>query len=536
MMRISRPLIPIAGTIAMGMIALALWRLAVGLAINSFWQDELFSMNLAQLPRFSQMLRSAASDTHPPTFYALLWGWTRLSGFGEVGARLLPLLCSVALLTAILLLPRPGIGVLPRLFVATLVATSHFWNEHAGEVRSYALAALLLAIAALASSRIVAAPTVTRKWQIALVLSATLAAATHLFALYAATWLALALVVLRTDQWRTALGVIAGVVLAGAAYSTQILLFHDFGNSGLLFAPTPAFLLNHVMIGLRSAGLPMLLGCAMLAGLVTLGTAARRGFADREDRATTLHDLALLAGPLVVTLAGLAVTLIVPSLNYRGPQVGLALGWCGLIGLIDRAMHQQPRLVPAALLAALAITGAWLLSWQGLRPLPSRPDFRELARQLAAQPGCAGAVIPVLRDVDAAEDIASDGTGMRTLLRERFGYYDMAGQRFEPFTLVRGEYDAATAPRSLLAARIVGQDACKVIAVTSDVRGYAPIKIESALRAAIAENGGDPARLEARWLVWHVDAHPDQPVRSIALFTLRQPTANEKAPTFQPGP
>jgi hypothetical protein len=522
MMRISRPLTVIACAIAVGIIVLALWRLAASLAINSFWQDELFSMNLAQVPHFAQMLRSAASDTHPPTFYALLWGWTRLSGFGEVGARLLPMLCSIGLLTAILLLPRPGIGVLPRLFVAALVATSHFWNEHAGEVRSYALAALLLAIAALASSRIVAAPDRARKWQITLVLSATLAAASHLFALYGATWLALALVAVRPGQWRTSLGVIAGVALAGAAYSAQILLFHDFGNSGLLFAPTPAFLLNHVMIGLRSAGLPLLLGCAMLAVLARLGNITRRGFSDEADRAATLHDIALLAGPVAVTLAGLLVTLIVPSLNYRGPQLGLALGWCGLIGLIDRTTRDFPRVAPAALLAALAATGAWLLSWQGLRPLPSRPDFRELARQLAAQPDCAGAVIPVLRDVDAAEDIASDGTGMRTLLRERFGYYDTAGQRFEPFTLVRGEYHAEIAPRGLLAARIVGRDACRVIAVTADVRGYPAARIERALRTSIADSGGDPTRLQAHWLLWYVDAHPDQPVRSIALFSLRR--------------
>lgn len=522
MRRISRPLTHIACALAVGLIALALWRLVASLAINSFWQDELFSMNLARVPHFGQMLRSATSDTHPPTFYALLWGWTRLAGFGEIETRILPLLCSIGLLATILFLPRPGIGVLPRLFVAALVATSHFWNEHAAEVRSYALAALLLALAALASSRIVAAPDNTRKWQITLVLSATLAAATHLFALYGAAWIALALVGVRPGQWRTALGVIAGVTLAGAAYSTQILLFHDFGNSGLLFAPTPAFLLNHVMIGLRSAGLPLLLGCAMLAVLATLGIIARRGFSDRTGRAATLHDIALLAGPLAVTLAGLLVTLIVPSLNYRGPQVGLVLGWCGLIGLIDKAAKNQPRLVPAALLAALAITGAWLLSWQGLRPLPSRPDFRELARQLAAQPGCKGAVIPVLRDVDAREDIASDGTGMLTLLRERFGYYDSAGQRFIPFILVRGGYDAQVAPRALLAGRLTGQDVCPIIAITADVRGYPAARIEQSLRTAIAESGGDPARLQARWLLWYVDGHPDQPARSIALFSLRQ--------------
>lgn len=526
-MQLQRLIPRTACAIALVIIALALWRLWASLAINSFWQDELFSMNLARMPAFGPMLTLAAWDTHPPTFYALLWGWTHLFGLGEVVSRLLPALCSVGLIVALVLLPRRDIALLPRLFVAMMVVTSRFWFEHAGEVRSYALAALLLALAALASSRLVAELSAQRlpRWRAVFFLATTFAAATHLFALYASAWLCLALFAIRPDHWRTALAALAGTALAGGAYLAQVLLFHDFGSSGLLFDPQPGFLRTHVLIGLRSAGLPMLLGPTLLAACAAIVLALRRGFADAEDRQTLLHDAALLAGPIMVVLAGLFVTLIVPSLNYRGPQVGLVLGWCGLIGLMDRALRAFPRVGQVIALAAVVLTAAWLLTWQGLRPLPARADFRGLADFLASHSGCRGAVIPVLRDVPAADKIdLATGEGVRVMLQERFGYYDpQAGHRFIAFPLVAGRYADAFAPRALIAARIKGSDPCPVLAVTADVRGQSPAKLEAALRDAIAANGGNPARLEARWFVWYADARPDQPIRQLAAFTLEQP-------------
>jgi len=223
-------------------------------------------------------------------------------------------------------------------------------------------------------------------------------------------------------------------------------------------------------------------------------------------------------------LAGLIVTLIVPSLNYRGPQVGLVLGWCGLIGLTDRALRAFPRVVSVGLLIAVALTGAWLLTWHGLRPLPARADFRGLSRHLVGYSGCRGAVIPVLRDVPAADKIElATGEGVRVMLQERFGYYEsQVGHRFIAFPLVAGRYAHTFAPRALVAARIKGSDPCPVLAVTADVRGHSPAKLEAALQEAIAANGGDPARLETHWFVWYADARPDQPVRQVAAFTLRQ--------------
>lgn len=523
-----RMIVRAACAVGLAIISLALWRLWASLAINSFWQDELFSMNLARMPAFGPMLAIAAWDTHPPTFYALLWGWTHLFGFDEVAARLLPALCALGLVVALLLLPRRDIALLPRVFVGVLVVTSRYWAEHAGEVRSYGMVALLLAIAALASSRLVHhAPDLNRRrgWSVLFVIAAIFAAAMHLFALYAVAWLCLALVVIRPDCWRIGLSALGGAVLAGAAYLAQVLLFHDFEASGLLFDPEPGFLLDHTLIGLRSAGLPLLLGSALLAVGAASVLAIRRGFANAVDRRTFLHDAALLAGPIMVTVAGLAVTLIVPSLNYRGPQVGLVLGWCGLIGFIDRAGRTFPRLSSVVLLGIITLVAGWLLSWQGLRPVPARADFRGLAQYLASTPGCREGVIPVLRDVDSITKMErAHGEGMRQLLQERFGYYDrQSGHRFVAFPLLAGRYTHAFAPRSVITARIAGSDPCPVLAVTADVRGHSPEKLEAALRDAIVANGGDPANLVVRWFVWYADARPDRPIRHIAAFTLRQP-------------
>lgn len=516
----------VACVIAFGIITVQIIRLFGSLSINSLWQDELFSMNLARMQAFWPMLRLAAADTHPPTFYALLWGWTKGVGYDEVAARILPTLASIALVAVLLFLPRPGTSLLPRAFIAALAVTSRYWLEHAGELRAYIITALLLAVAALSSSRLVQAEPRSpeeRRWGWMTVASAALAAITHLFAIYAAIWICLALFVVRPDHRKWALAGLAGITLSGAIYLAQVLIFHDFDASELLFHPTPAFLIGQIEIGLRSGGLPALILPAAILAAVALSGIVQAHWREALSERSLIHDALLAAGSLFVTLAGLAVTLIVPSMNYRGPQVGLVLGWCGMIGLLDRALQRLPRFATLLCCASLCGTALWLASWQGLTPLPHRPDFRGLAREVSAMPECQGATIPVLRDLPESRrtDEPEEFGKLQQMLQERYGYYERpAHLHYVPLFLVKGRYHPDPAIRALFAARLSGSDPCRVLAVTGDVRGYEPQVLESAMRTAIQDAGGDGRRLNAVWLTYYRDTRPDLPARHIGAFRI----------------
>lgn len=511
-----------------GIVLWEIWRLFAGLPVSSFWQDEIFSMRLAEQPTFTAMLARAVQDTHPPTFYSLLWGWVRMAGFDEPSARLLSVVFSIGLIAVLLALPRPGTAALPRLLVAAAVVTSPFWGEHAAEVRSYAMVSFLLAAAALSSSRAVAArtaPAASSTWGLSFCASVTVASATHLFALYASAWMCIALVVARPDAWRLALAGLACTTLAGLAYAAQIALFHDFGVSGMIFAPSVSFLAASVQNGLRAGGRPAMLMlalvCLIAGGLALFG----KRKAPRRDYAPLLHDLALLCGPVAVTLAGLVVTLVVPSMNYRGPQVGLVLGWSGLIGLLDTLLRQWPRVMAAGGLAAILATIIELTTWQQARPLPAKQDFRSLARHLASFKACTNATIPVLRNVEEVPDFArSQGEGLRQLMQDRLGYYERASWHdYRAFVILHGRYVHGWAPRELLSARIAGVDPCPVLAVVADIRTYPPQVIEKAMRDAVSANGGDPGRLTVRWFPHHGGGRPGRIVRQVAVFSLSSP-------------
>ena len=97
----------------------------IGLTYHSLWFDEVVSTVLAAKPA-GEIWRSGLSfvqDKHPPLYYLLLHGWTRLLGGGDVSVRLLGVLIG-----ALAVLPTYGIG------------------RRLGGDRAGAIAALLLAL------------------------------------------------------------------------------------------------------------------------------------------------------------------------------------------------------------------------------------------------------------------------------------------------------------------------------------------------------------------------------------------------------
>ena len=111
------------------------------------WFDEVFSIVLASQDLPELFRRAIADQTNPPGFYLLLWGWTRLGGFGLAWMRLLPVLAgtltvpAVALAAHRLRLSRSGV-----LIAASLAAASPLLLAMSSELRAYAIVALVSAL------------------------------------------------------------------------------------------------------------------------------------------------------------------------------------------------------------------------------------------------------------------------------------------------------------------------------------------------------------------------------------------------------
>jgi uncharacterized membrane protein len=76
--------------IVFGLIALITCASAfVGLSSSGLWIDELFTVHLINHHGgLGEVFRRALTDTHPPFYYFILYGWTRLAGLSETALRL----------------------------------------------------------------------------------------------------------------------------------------------------------------------------------------------------------------------------------------------------------------------------------------------------------------------------------------------------------------------------------------------------------------------------------------------------------------
>ncbi len=72
---------------------------------QSLWADEGNSAALASRP-LAQIAHDSAHDIHPPLYYWLLHGWTRLAGTSEIALRSLSALLGLLLVWLIYLIGR----------------------------------------------------------------------------------------------------------------------------------------------------------------------------------------------------------------------------------------------------------------------------------------------------------------------------------------------------------------------------------------------------------------------------------------------
>lgn len=112
------------------------------LGSRELWLDETYSTFEARLA-FTDLLRFASGDVHPPLFAFLLWLWVHLCGDDTLRLRLFSVLLNIWSMIAMFALARRALGIRFSILATTLFAFSPMMFVYSMEVRSYTLFTLV---------------------------------------------------------------------------------------------------------------------------------------------------------------------------------------------------------------------------------------------------------------------------------------------------------------------------------------------------------------------------------------------------------
>jgi mannosyltransferase len=184
------------------------------LNVQSFWDDEGFTVGLMRLG-FVDMLREVPeTESSPPLYYVLAWGWAQIFGSGEWGLRSLSALFGTAAIpivyfAALTIGSRRGAAI-----AAFLLAANPLLVWYSQEARTYALLVFLSALSFLAFTRALRGGGRSLIWWAA---TASLALAAHYFAIFIvvpeAAWLLFSL-----GTRRATVGAVGAVAAVGSAF------------------------------------------------------------------------------------------------------------------------------------------------------------------------------------------------------------------------------------------------------------------------------------------------------------------------------
>jgi mannosyltransferase len=371
-----------------GLTALGVAVRFASLGVQSYHHDEVITAARVIPGSFADMLRQVkASESNPPLYYVLAWGWAKAFGTDEIGLRSLSAVFGAAVVPVAYLIGRELASRRTGLIAAAIAAVNPMLIWYSQEARSYAL---LVFFGALALLFFVRALHTRRGRDLALwVLASALALCSHYFAVFAvaieAAWLLVAL----RSRWRLVLPAIGAVLAVGLALlpliSAQVNPTHIgwIDHSPLstrLFETGVSFLAGetgHVIAEPpreRFALVPAaLIAVALLLLILRGGTRERRGAA-----------LGLTVGLGVVVLASGAALAgkdyivernLLPALVPLIAAVAVGFGTDGA---------RRIGVACAALLCAY-----WLAFDVHVTRTPNlqRPDFRDLTEQLGPPTG-----------------------------------------------------------------------------------------------------------------------------------------------------
>lgn len=170
------PLLMVAGAVALlAGVVLRFW------TPGPLWLDESISVNIAKLP-VSEIPRALSHDGAPPLYYVILHFWTSVFGGGDIAARALSGIVSVATLPFLWLAGKRVGGRTVAWVTLFLGLTSPFAIYYATTARMYSLMVMLSVLGFLALQRAMDRPTRGRLLAVTAVTAALLY--THYWGLY----------------------------------------------------------------------------------------------------------------------------------------------------------------------------------------------------------------------------------------------------------------------------------------------------------------------------------------------------------------
>jgi 4-amino-4-deoxy-L-arabinose transferase-like glycosyltransferase len=125
---------------------------------EGFWIDEVISSDTAAMPTLDLLARSGLADVHPPAYYLLLKVWSQLAGGGDLAARMLTLLLSLATVALVTAVAEVRFGATSAWVAGLVLALSPFHAHYGVEVRSYTLLGLAVLVALVAQERFLDRP------------------------------------------------------------------------------------------------------------------------------------------------------------------------------------------------------------------------------------------------------------------------------------------------------------------------------------------------------------------------------------------
>jgi mannosyltransferase len=366
-----------------GLTALGIAVRFASLGVQSYHHDEVITA-LRVLPgSFGEMLHSVkVSESNPPLYYLLAWGWAKAFGTGEIGLRSLSALFGAATVPVGYLIGRQLASRRAGLLLAALIAVNPMLIWYSQEARSYALLVFFGAVSILFFARALDSG---RGRDLAFwALASGLALCSHYFAVFAVAIEALWLLVALRARWRLVLPALGAVAAAGLA-----------------LLPLANSQTNPTHIGwIENSPLPERLWETAVSFLV--GETGHVIAEAPRDRYALV--------PIILVAAALAlVALRAGKRERRSAGIGLGLG-LGVVGLTaiaalagkDYVVERNllPALVPLlaavaigfaatrarriGLLLAVALCAYWLAFAIHVTRTPNlqRPDFRTVTNEL----------------------------------------------------------------------------------------------------------------------------------------------------------
>jgi mannosyltransferase len=351
-----------------------------GLARQGMWYDESVT---AWLLRGSpgQLLQALPhTESTPPLYYLVAWGWTHVLGDTTVGLRSLSALAGVATVPCTFAAARTLVNRRVAVFAALLVAVNPLLVWYSQESRAYALFVLTTSLSLWAMGRARADPTRGRLLTWALAASAMLC--THYFGLFVALPEALVLLADRRGRLRWRLLAVSAVGAAGVSLLVlaEAQRHRHYWFLGLPLRVRMIDVARHFLVGFTPPAGIVPAAVAATGALLALLVLVVRGVRIERRGAILAGTVAAgaVAAPFALALAGADY---VNSRNMIGALVPAAIVVAAGFGAREA---RRFGVVAAAVLAGVSI---WMIAALPTDGLAQRPPWQKVAAVLRTPPG-----------------------------------------------------------------------------------------------------------------------------------------------------